>query len=84
MQMIYKQIYLTHRWDPKTYNDLESEWTRRVMAMRGKSTIPRSPELKPYHQMQFNVILWTPLLGDQPTVNIFYVQLTGQKPVLTC
>ena len=33
----------------------------RVMAMKGYSTLPRSPELVPHHQMRFNVISKTPL-----------------------
>ena len=32
-----------------------------VMAMKGYSTLPKLPELKPYHQMQFSVISRTPL-----------------------
>ena len=27
MQIIFKQIYLASRWDPKEYNFSDSEWT---------------------------------------------------------
>ena len=34
-----------------------------VMAMKGHSTLPRSSELEPHHQMQFCIISRTPLFG---------------------
>ena len=56
----FKQIYLTHNWEP-----VLTVWVRvdlGVMTMKGYSTFPRSPELEPHHKMQFSVIPKTPLL----------------------
>ena len=39
-----------------TTNPGQSEHGNEVMAMKGYSTLPRSPELEPQHQMQFNII----------------------------
>ena len=40
-----------------------------LMAMKGYSTLPRSPELKPHHQIQFNIIPRMPVflgwVGDE-------------------
>ena len=30
-----------------------------VMTMKGYFKLPKAPELKPHHQIQFSVILWT-------------------------
>ena len=35
-----------------------------VMVMKEYSTLLRSPELEPYHQMWFSSLLWTPLFGE--------------------
>ena len=52
--------------------------------MKGYSIFWRSLELKPHHQMPFNVILRTPTLGEgksypstKDTVSVFKTSLTG-------
>ena len=45
--MILKLIYLTHR---------RVTVDQSVMAMKGYSTLPKSKELEPHHQMQFSVV----------------------------
>ena len=51
----FKQINLI-QLRPKEVLSLQVRVNLGVMAMKRYSTLPRSPELKPYNQMQFSVI----------------------------
>ena len=64
--IILKQIYLTHKWDPNRY--FYSGIDLIVMAMKKYSTFSRFPELEHHHQINFNVIFRTPLLGRRLTL----------------
>ena len=56
IQIIFKQIYLTHKWDPNRNHRSGSEGT-------GQWTgILQSPKVEPHHQMQLSVISRTFLL----------------------
>ena len=50
--IIFKQIYLTHRWDLNIIVLLCVRMDLEVMAVKGNSTFPRAPELQSHHQMQ--------------------------------
>ena len=54
MWKFFKEIDLTHWWDPNWYYHSGSNGSE------GYSKLPRSPQLEPPHQMQFNVILRIP------------------------
>ena len=54
--IIFKQIYLTHRYDLKRVRVYLG-----VMAMKGYSTLPRVPEQESHHQMEFSAISRRPL-----------------------
>ena len=53
IQVICKQIYLSHRWDYQVL-PFQVRVDPGVMPMKGYA---RTPELWPHHHMQFNVIL---------------------------
>ena len=61
IQIILKQMHVTHRLDPNRSYYSESEL--RVLVMKEYSILSKSPELEPYHQMPLNIILMTPFLG---------------------
>ena len=54
IQIIYKQIYLTYRWDLNRYHCRSVDLG--VIAIRGYCTVLRFPELEPYHQKLFSII----------------------------
>ena len=73
-----KPIYFTQRWFPKKCYNLRFESTREYC------TLHKSPDSELYHQMHFNVILWTShfLWGyptDKDTVRVFYAPQTWQN-----
>ena len=53
--MIFKQIYLTHRWDSNRY-DVRVRVDVRVIVIKRCATLPLSSELEPHHSMRFNVL----------------------------
>ena len=56
----FLNIYLTPKWDPNTYY-YPSQSEPESNGNEGYSTLPRSPELEPCHQMQLSVITKTTL-----------------------
>ena len=50
----FQSDLLTQTWNPNRYYHSGSCLDLRVMAMKGYSTLPGSPELEPYHQ--FSII----------------------------
>ena len=65
IQVIFKKIYLTYRWDPDRYYNSRSV-DLGVMAMKGYFTLPRFSELEPRHRMQFSVVPKTSFFGGVP------------------
>ena len=55
--LIFKWIYLTHRWDPDRYHQRGSRVELEVIAMKWSSIFHRSPELEPQYQMHFSVMI---------------------------
>ena len=62
--IIWKQIYLTQRWNPKKMLPFLVWVDLRVMVIKRYSTSPISSRVKPHHQMQFHVILKTLLSAE--------------------
>ena len=62
IQIILKLIYLTHRWVAYTYYHSNLKVYLGVMEPKRYSTVPRTPELKSHHLMEFSVILRTSFL----------------------
>ena len=54
-----------------------------IISMNDYSTLHRSPELKPHHQMQFSVVLRTPifLFGGGVIVNIIQAPPIEQEKI---
>ena len=54
MLIIFKQIYLTHRWDHK--NTIPGQSRAGSNGNEGVLHIPRAPELEPHYQMLLSII----------------------------
>ena len=53
--MNFKQIYLTHRLNPKSYYSTGLEWTWEWCQQRVTPRSPRAPELDPHYQIKFTL-----------------------------
>ena len=65
-------MYSAHRWDPKKVLPLQVKVNLVLMVKKGYSIFPKTPELKPHHQMHFTVT---------PRTLIFWNALTPQQEI---
>ena len=63
--IIYKQIYLIHRWEPNRYHHSALRMDLGVILMKRYFTLLRSLGIEPQHQMQFCVQSSTYLFGEE-------------------
>ena len=79
IRMIFKSIYLTHRW-----NQVLPLWINvdlGIMAMKKSSIFFRFPEQEPHHQTQFSVRPKTPHFREKGLIPLKEIQSAYIKPI---
>ena len=75
IRMIFKPIYLTHRWDPYRYSEQSGPDNN------GNEEILYTPQIWSRHQMQFSVIFRAPIISVCVCVCVYGGVLGSQQGV---